>query len=190
MKNLNKLKTGEKPSPNQLVIVQGFVNTLDIENKVDMIGTKEKLKKWLVFHGLLNPHDRVSSNDFITVISLRKALRSLLLSNNNQRIKSSDLEQLNKMFSRFTLVVECKMDGTLILVPSRRGMAGVIGFMLATIINAVNDGTWYNLKACNNLNCQWAFYDSSKNHSGRWCEMSLCGSREKARSYRRRQSKN
>jgi predicted RNA-binding Zn ribbon-like protein len=42
------------------------------------------------------------------------------------------------------------------------------------------------LKACRNADCHWIFYDATKNRSGAWCEMGLCGNRAKARSYRER----
>jgi predicted RNA-binding Zn ribbon-like protein len=50
----------------------------------------------------------------------------------------------------------------------------------------MTDGTWKRLKACRNHGCRWAFYDYSKNRSGSWCSMQLCGNRTKTRSYRRR----
>jgi hypothetical protein len=188
MKNLDMLKTGSKRSPGQLAVIQGFVNTLNIETGIDDIGSKELLKKWLVFHGLLKPADRVSFADFRTTISLREALRSLLLTNNGNTFEPSSLKNLNKLFSKFPLAVYCERDGKPSLISSKRGMAGVFGFILSQVIQAVNDGTWSQLKACSDTNCQWAFYDNSKNHSGKWCAMSVCGSREKARAYRRRRS--
>jgi predicted RNA-binding Zn ribbon-like protein len=47
------------------------------------------------------------------------------------------------------------------------------------------DGSWSRLKACRQ--CGWAFYDYSRNRSGSWCSMQLCGNRTKTRAYRRRQ---
>jgi predicted RNA-binding Zn ribbon-like protein len=32
----------------------------------------------------------------------------------------------------------------------------------------------------------WAFYDRSKNRSGHWCSMRVCGNRAKARQFRER----
>jgi predicted RNA-binding Zn ribbon-like protein len=34
---------------------------------------------------------------------------------------------------------------------------------------------------CEDDTCRWLFYDSSKNHSRRWCDMDDCGNRAKAR---------
>ncbi|WP_341523368.1 ABATE domain-containing protein [Pseudomonas sp. G.S.17] len=37
------------------------------------------------------------------------------------------------------------------------------------------------LKVCATPDCDWLFIDSSKNGGRRWCQMNICGSREKAR---------
>jgi predicted RNA-binding Zn ribbon-like protein len=40
-----------------------------------------------------------------------------------------------------------------------------------------------HLGRCANENCGWLFVDRSRRHNRRWCEMSECGSRAKARRY-------
>jgi predicted RNA-binding Zn ribbon-like protein len=50
----------------------------------------------------------------------------------------------------------------------------------------VESGGWERLKACPREECEWAFYDRSKNSSGRWCSMESCGNIEKARAFRER----
>jgi predicted RNA-binding Zn ribbon-like protein len=42
------------------------------------------------------------------------------------------------------------------------------------------------VRECAREGCNWLFVDMSKNRSRRWCSMSLCGSRVKARRYYRR----
>ena len=44
------------------------------------------------------------------------------------------------------------------------------------------------IKECGSDNCNWLFYDVSKNRSRRWCEMSDCGNRAKQRRHRHRTS--
>jgi predicted RNA-binding Zn ribbon-like protein len=50
----------------------------------------------------------------------------------------------------------------------------------------MRDGTWDRMKACRADDCEWAFYDSSRNRSGTWCSMEVCGNRAKARAFRAR----
>jgi predicted RNA-binding Zn ribbon-like protein len=50
--------------------------------------------------------------------------------------------------------------------------------------------TWSELrriKLCRAHDCGWLFVDSSRNRSRRWCDMSDCGNRAKARRFRARQ---
>lgn len=42
------------------------------------------------------------------------------------------------------------------------------------------------VRRCGADNCRWLFLDNSKNHSRRWCDMKICGNREKARAYYQR----
>lgn len=64
----------------------------------------------------------------------------------------------------------------------------VMGRILAIVVLSAAEGTWRRLKACRNEGCLWAFYDHSKNRSGSWCTMDVCGSRAKMRAYRRHRS--
>jgi predicted RNA-binding Zn ribbon-like protein len=66
------------------------------------------------------------------------------------------------------------------------GVDGAIARLMAIVATARGDGSWHRLKACPRDSCEWAFYDRSKNRSGRWCTMESCGNVEKARSYRER----
>ena len=58
--------------------------------------------------------------------------------------------------------------------------------LLLVIKDAQLDGSWEMLKACANEECQWAFYDRSRNHGGTWCVMASCGNKLKNRDFRAR----
>ena len=74
------------------------------------------------------------------------------------------------------------------LGPGSGGCRGALAVLLAGIAEASAQGTWERLKACSAESCQWAFYDRSKNRSGKWCTMEVCGNRMKARTFRQRQA--
>jgi len=40
---------------------------------------------------------------------------------------------------------------------------------------------------CGSPTCRWLFLDTSKNHTRRWCDMTICGNRMKARRFHSRQ---
>ena len=74
------------------------------------------------------------------------------------------------------------------LEPASGGVVGALGQILAWSHAGMEDGSWQRLKACADEGCRFAFYDHSKNHSGRWCDMSTCGNRAKVTAFRVRQA--
>jgi predicted RNA-binding Zn ribbon-like protein len=42
------------------------------------------------------------------------------------------------------------------------------------------------LRMCESPDCAWLFLDQSRNHSRRWCDMKVCGNRQKARRHYQR----
>ena len=81
------------------------------------------------------------------------------------------------------------MEGEPRLVSASRGVGGFVEDLLAAAVWAQHTGIWERLKACANEDCRWVFYDQSKNRSGNWCVMQICGSRAKMRAYRERRSR-
>jgi len=67
-----------------------------------------------------------------------------------------------------------------------QGVRGAIGRILATAFLAELHGTWRQLRECADATCTSVFYDSSKNHSSKWCSMASCGNRNKLRRFRER----
>ena len=49
-------------------------------------------------------------------------------------------------------------------------------------------GEWPRLKVCASPDCRWAFLDTTRNRSRRWCDMAGCGNRAKNRAWRDRQN--
>jgi predicted RNA-binding Zn ribbon-like protein len=68
-------------------------------------------------------------------------------------------------------------------VAAGAGLDRALGQVLAITAAAMLDGTWRRLKVCPGDHCGWAFYDHSRNQTGRWCSMSVCGGRAKARAH-------
>ena len=71
------------------------------------------------------------------------------------------------------------------LEPVSGGVGGVAATLLGILHEAQVTGEWTRMKACRQ--CEYAFFDRSKNRSATWCAMSICGNRTKNRAYYRRQ---
>ena len=51
----------------------------------------------------------------------------------------------------------------------------------------VTSAALMRVRACAADDCGWWFLDETKNHSRRWCDMKICGNRDKVRRFRDRQ---
>jgi predicted RNA-binding Zn ribbon-like protein len=143
--------------------VQLFVNSIDREHD------REWMPDWLREHGL-------PATAFDRAVELREALRALLYVNNQGGEAPEAVERVNAAARGVRVLVR---DGEVVLAA-----ADAIATVTAVALTAMLDGTWRRLKVCRN--CEWAFYDNSKNRSGSWCSMQLCGNRLKTRAYRTR----
>ncbi len=93
---------------------------------------------------------------------------------------------LNAIAAYAPLSVRFQRDGQATLEPAIDGVEGALARLLAAVPLAQTDGSWGRLKICRNDACGRAFFDSSKNHSGAWCDLGKCGNRLNARASRAR----
>ena len=118
---------------------------------------------------------------------MREAFRSLLLANGGgadpARLGEASAT-LNDVAVRAGLAPRLTADGASQLVVAARGVDAVLGGLAALMFDAIASGDWARLRAC--PACEWAFYDTSRNRSSRWCDMAVCGNRAKQRALRDR----
>jgi predicted RNA-binding Zn ribbon-like protein len=171
-------------APHNLDLVIGFVNTLDVETAEDRIATPAGLAAWLDEQGLL-ADDRPSlrAAHVAEAIELREALRAVLLAHTRGEADAAGAA-LERVARRGQLSTRFDSDGSMRIAPRAEGFAGVLARVLVPVAYAAMDGTWQRVKACDADDCLEAFYDQSRNRSGRWCDMALCGNRTKVRTYR------
>jgi predicted RNA-binding Zn ribbon-like protein len=176
----------EKTAPQPLYLVQRFVNSVDLETGEDELESSPALHDWLVERGLLDAGERVTQADLDRVRDVREGLRAVLLANNGLAFDEQKIERLDRAVSRADVRVRFRPGEHPELVPDARGVDSAIARLMAIVAAAVEQGHWERLKACPREECEWAFYDRSKNRSGRWCQMEVCGNLEKARAFRER----
>lgn len=176
----------DKRAPEPLHLVQEFVNTADLERGKDELESPEALARWFHKRGLAPPGTAVSAIEHRRAIDVREGLRAVLYSHNGGDPDPQAVERLERAAARAELRACFVADGGPGLAPSCDGATGALARLLAIVTSAAADGSWGRLKACADSGCRWAFYDRSKNRSGRWCTMAVCGNQQKARSYRAR----
>ena len=174
--------SADNSAPGDLELVRSFVNTIDVEEGKDDIATSKGLRAWLGQNGL--PAGRVGEGDVERAIAAREGLRGLLLANNGESLDPAAVAAVNRAAP--SVSVRFDDEGRSRLAASGTGIDQALAEIYDAVFCAMTEGTWQRLKACREDTCQWAFYDRSKNRSGTWCSMEVCGNRNKARTFRAR----
>ncbi len=159
-------------APQPLRVVQEFVNSVDEEHGRELLPDKAALREWLAQRKLGS--EPVSLEQ---ALQLRVALRELMLANNGRLPSEEALAIVNEVARGLSPRLDDSGEVTL------EG-SEPLARLLAIVFAAILDGSWERLKACRN--CEWSFYDNSRNRAATWCSMQLCGNRLKTRAYRQR----
>lgn len=166
--------------------LQAFVNTADLEGGKDAIGVRARASAWLKQSGLADHLPRLSVRDHERLLQIREALRRLGAANNGAALDATELRNLNALLASVRLVPSLSTDARVLVGGRGGGVDAALGRLLGTVARASADGSWARMKACRMHSCGWLFWDASRNRSGTWCTMSICGSRQKSRAYRAR----
>ena len=176
------------PAPGQLALVQAFLNTLDRQDARDQLDTLPSTQTWLAARRLVSPGTEYDANDRRRLVEARGALHELVAANGGAELQRRAVTTLNEAARRVRLGVRLHPDDGYRLMAEGVGIDRPIGELLIAVTGSMAAGSWSRLKVCANDACQLAFYDASRNRSGRWCSMATCGNRMKGRAYRERRS--
>jgi predicted RNA-binding Zn ribbon-like protein len=175
-----------KSGKNGSDLIVEFLNTTELDEDRDDVGTPETLGGWLTSEGLVPAGTAVSPDDHGHAIRLREAIRDLLSAHNEVAVdEAAATAVLDETARRVGLGVRFRADGAA-LEADATGVDAALGRVLAAVATTMADGTWERLKACRDETCRWAFLDTAKNRSRAWCSMRSCGNRAKVRAYRDR----
>jgi predicted RNA-binding Zn ribbon-like protein len=176
-------------APGELELVRAFVNTVDIAAGTERLGSPPALAAWLARHHLAPAETMATKSDLKRAIEVREALRAVLLAHNRREpAPAAAAAALDAAARRARVRLRFAPEASAALEPKAAGVDGALGRILAIVHDSIADGSWSRLKACREHTCGWAFYDHTKNRSGAWCSMRVCGNRAKARAYRERRA--
>jgi predicted RNA-binding Zn ribbon-like protein len=178
-----QIEPGGRPkAPGRLELLQRFINSHnhDLPEDWDRLGTATKARAWLREKGLIAPGDRISAADAARLRELREALRALIVAGGEPDSAAAAIVRAQHAELR----VSIDDTGATVLTPASRGAGGAAATLLGILHEAQLSGGWARMKACRQ--CEYAFFDRSKNRSAAWCSMSICGNRTKNRAYYRR----
>lgn len=175
-----------KPAPMPLLLVQRFVNTRDLEEQTDLLADPAGARDWLVGARLLDPAARPGAAELELARRMRENLRRMLRREDRDD-EEDQLAALRTVSDAHSARLNVGDGGAIELANPRHADLGDALFELLLIVyRSQQEGTWSRLKICANDECQWAFFDRSRNQQGSWCEMATCGNRLKNRELRAR----
>lgn len=182
--------------PDTLANLYDFANSLDVRHFVhhgvqhaeaDQLEDAAGLGDWLARHSLNRTGKVPSAATFEAALALRGAIRDYLERQPAERRREAALrEALDKAIERFPLRVTASGKEGLKLVPVGTDAASGLSAVIAELYSGSADGTLDRLKMCASDECKRVFFDRSKPGTRRWCQSTLCGNREKTRTYRER----
>ena len=170
--------------PRAIAVVRDFVNTTDRETGTDDLSTPGELTRFLVDHGLMARASRATALDLGAALRLRSGLRRALELNHDGQ--GSTLPELAHSLSDHPVALTWTSGGP-VLTTTAPGVPGGLARIAIAVHEAAAAGQWWRLKICAWDECEWAYYDHSKNRSRSWCEYG-CGNKVKTRAYRARQA--
>jgi predicted RNA-binding Zn ribbon-like protein len=177
----------DQSAPGSLELVRLFVNSLDLDHpEHDPFLTGGTAAQWLGARGFAA--NAPSAVELEALRDLREALRADLVSHGGAGSGGRTWPAVATLLAGTGLEVVFAPSGGVQLVPRGDSATATLrGSLAAAIYDAVRDGSWRRLKACRKHSCLFAFYDRSKNGSGAWCNMAVCGNRVKAERRRARE---
>ena len=182
--------------PDPLANLYDFANSLDLRHFVhhgvqhaqaDELESAAALGKWLFRHGLTKPDTVPSSTTFEAALTLRGRIRDYLECDPAERRRNFAVgDALSKAMERFPLRVAAVGKEGLQLTPVGTDAGSGLSAIAAELYNGSANGSLDRLKMCASDECKHVFFDRSKPGTRRWCKSTLCGNRQKTRSYRER----
>ena len=185
-----------------------LLNTTPVlaEGPVDLLESFPDLAEWMARAGLVSEelvrdlrrrHGPGAEAILVRVKSLRESLREIVIALENgasmprkavTEVNSALLHgaghwqlEWNAETKRFQKRMESEADDL---------ESKIIGPIAQSIAGLLTERNPTSIRKCENPACVLHFYDTSKNHSRRWCSMEFCGNRNKvAAHYRRHRGK-
>lgn len=178
---MSGLEVNGRAVPAAAELVHDFVNTVEWQTDEDRWRTPADVASWFKEHT-----DRVvggiTTDDVVLARRVREGLRSMLLINAGHDPLATSIDALNEVLVLVPLRMRFDESGsaTFSAAPSS-GFTDALAVILEAIETLRGHGGWPRLKACSRDSCRWAYWDSSRNMSGRWCSMVGCGNYVKMR---------
>ena len=163
----------------------GFASTVARGRRADEFATPAKLARWLEHRGLLDAGIDLGEAEQQSAFDLRRGLRALILANSGVEGDVEALERFEEVAARGRFSLRFESSVPIGFGPASRNFEDALAGIAGIVTFAKLEGVWPKLKICAEGDCGRAFFDTSPNHTGRWCS-TRCGEKYRAAIARRR----
>ncbi len=180
-----------------------FVNTEIVEQgrRVELLSDFADLVGWLEETEMLGTtqakqllHQWGQTSKGVRALSEARAFRRLLREMVEGIVEGEPPSA--HVLHKINVLLRCR-TGEVSLVRTRHGIERRVSFaprepihLLVPVADSASEllchGDLTLIRKCKNPRCILYFYDTTKNHSRRWCSMSVCGNRTKVAAHHRR----
>jgi CGNR zinc finger len=175
---------GIAPAPGGVALVQDFLNTKAIQAHPDLLADPKSAQSW-VTHAIRawsmtrgdDAHPpTLTPTDVTKLHALRATIAGLITGT------VSGSPGIGPVPASFALSDSSDVR----LDPAGIGWRWLASALCGEILLSQQAGTWRRLKQCHNPDCRSTFYDRSKNNSGVWHNVKVCGNAANLRASRAR----
>jgi predicted RNA-binding Zn ribbon-like protein len=116
-------------------------------------------------------------------VELREALYRMFTALAGRRaIDAADLAIFNRALARMRIGRDLEWEWA----AGPDALDSVLGPIVRAALDLLQSSERERIRACDARECRWLFLDSSRNRSRRWCDMKVCGNRDKVRRFHER----
>ncbi len=170
---------GVKKAPGELELVRTFASTVARGKRADALPTPAKLGRWLEQRGLLDGEITLDQAQHRRALDMRRGLRALILVNSGVEADAAALDRFEEIAATARFSLRFDAGAPVGFGPASYRFDDALGSIAGIVTMARLDGRWPHLKICAESSCGLAFFDTSPNHTGRWCSPP-CGDRYRA----------
>ena len=181
-----------------------FLNTDDTDNgfPADKLPSLDSALDWFVDRGVIHTEGadgiraRATADPAFGQIELdrvhrvRSALREVSQAVVEERQPNPGaLETVNRALHARQVIELVPSDDACIAVDHRHvgdPVDDALARLADPVVMVLTSGHAERIRQCQSETCFWFFYDTSKTHRRRWCDMATCGNRAKAARHRAR----
>lgn len=186
---------GIDPAPGGLAFVQELMNTIAAgkPRQADLLADPSTAQKWLsdVLSGIaVRPEAALSgvaldTEDLERLRDFRDDLRRTVTTPDSDSAETDG--RAPAALPTVSMSMHWDEAGRVQPVPRGSGWRLLASLAAIEVFKAQQDGSWSRIKTCRNPRCAVAFFDRSRNNSGVWHDVKVCGNAANLRAYRARQ---